>query len=336
MVATGAGDGAVAGEGGIVEEGLAEGDAFGEEGVVARERGHGKAPAHFEGEGGVVFREVERGDGGEGDFGRWVADSEDGEAAGEVGDEGAGDGVAGVGAGGGAVFFEGEWAGVGEEIFEIEGEGDCGGGFDLKAGGELDLGEVVVVGEVVNEALEFVVGGAVAAFEGEEDVASGPVPVEIVEVGVERRVGGEFGGVGVVLIFGDAEGEAEAFVGAGRDVGEGEVGAAGFSIEPGELVGEGEPFAVGLLDGEVAEEVAEAGDGESLGSFVLERAEGEGLSIELVGEVDAEVASGEPGKSEGDEDDEAHGRRGIRSLDFSPGGLGWGRGIGLKSKLRSY
>lgn len=74
----------------------------------------------------------------------------------------------------------------------------------------------------------------------------------------------------MVLIFRNAEGEAEAFVGAGRDLGEGKTGAAGFGIEPGKLVGEGEPFAIGLLDGEVAEEVAEAGDGESLESFVLE------------------------------------------------------------------
>ena len=82
VVAAGAGDGAITGEGGVVEEEFSEGDPFGEEGVVAGEGRHGEAAAHFEREGRKLPGEVERGDGLEGDFGRWVADSANGKASG--------------------------------------------------------------------------------------------------------------------------------------------------------------------------------------------------------------------------------------------------------------
>ena len=144
----------------------------------------------------------------------------------EVGDESAGDGVAGMRVGGVPVLFEGEGAGMGEEFLEVEAEGEGGGVFDVEVGGELDAGEVVVVGEVVDEALEFFFGVAVFSFESEEDITAGPVPMEFIEIGVEGMITGVLRGVAVVGFFRNAEGEAEAFVGARGDVAESEGAAA--------------------------------------------------------------------------------------------------------------
>ncbi len=99
----------------------------------------------------------------------------------------------------------------------------------------MDAGEVAVVREVVDEALQFFFGVAVFSFEGEEDVSAFPVPVEIVEIGVEGVVGGVLGGVSMVFFFWKADGEAKAFVSASGDFREREGVAAGCGIEEGKL-----------------------------------------------------------------------------------------------------
>ncbi len=63
-----------------------------------------------------------------------------------------------------------------------------------------------MVGEA---AWQFLVGRSPVTFDGGEDVASLPVPVEVVEVGVERVVCGVGGGIGVVrfLVGTDVKGD---------------------------------------------------------------------------------------------------------------------------------
>ena len=69
-----------------------------------------------------------------------------------------------------------EGARVGEKLLKFEGEGKSGGILDGEVGNKLDTGEVLVVGEVVNEVLEPVFGVAVFALKSEKNQTPRPNP----------------------------------------------------------------------------------------------------------------------------------------------------------------
>ena len=149
-----------------------------------------------------------------------------------------------MGVGGVTVLFEGKRARLGKEFFKIEGEGESGVIFNPEVGSKLNAGEVLIVGEVVYEAVQFFFGGAELSFESEEDVASSPVPVKIVEVGIEGMIGRVLGRISMVFFFGNSEAEAEGLVGAGRNLGQSKGGAAGRGVDESILPGELLPAAV--------------------------------------------------------------------------------------------
>ena len=59
----------------------------------------------------------------------------------------------------------------------------------------------MVIGEVIDVAFDLFFGRAVFSFEREKDVASGPVPVEAVEIGVEWMNGGVLRGISVIYFL---------------------------------------------------------------------------------------------------------------------------------------
>ena len=94
-----------------------------------------------------------------------------------------------MGVGGISVLFERKRTRLGEEFFKIKGEGESGLIFNPEVSSKLNAGEVLIVGEVVYKAVQFFWGGAKLSFESEKDVASSPVPMKIVQVGIERMIG---------------------------------------------------------------------------------------------------------------------------------------------------
>ena len=93
--------------------------------------------------------------------------------------------------------------------------------FDVKGSGELNVGEVMIVGEVIDVAFDLFFGCPVFSFEREKDVASGPVPMEAVEIGVEWMIGRVLRGISVVRFFWNSYRKANGLVRARGDIGEG-------------------------------------------------------------------------------------------------------------------
>tara|TARA_B100001175_G_C19185708_1_gene484278 strand:- start:8 stop:319 length:312 start_codon:yes stop_codon:yes gene_type:complete len=87
---------------------------------------------------------------------------------------------------------------LGEKFFEIEGEPNSSFGLHIEAGSQLNPRKILIVGEMENEALGFFLNHSVMALKSKEDVASGPGPVKIIKVGIERVVCGMSGGIFVI------------------------------------------------------------------------------------------------------------------------------------------
>ena len=119
-------------------------------------------------------------------------------------------------------------------------------------------------------------------------------------------IGGVIGDIGAVDFGSQAEIEAERAKIAGRDGSEAESITVLLGIHPRDRVGEFEPGTIETLEGEVADEVADAGDGEGFvrGSRVTERG---GL----------EVGAGDLGR---DADLEDGGGSGVRRQQEAGGG----------------
>ncbi len=113
------------------------------------------------------------------------------------------------------------------------------------------------------------------AFEGEEDVAVLPSPVEVVELGIEGVVGRELVRVGVVDLGVESDGETDGGVGCRRNLAELEEGALLVVADEGDEVAGGfQPGAVSFLQRELGEEVIRARRGErrwEAGGFQLKR-----------------------------------------------------------------
>ena len=157
-----------------------------------------------------------------------------------------------MGVGGISVLFERKRTRLGEEFFKIKGEGESGLIFNPEVSSKLNAGEVLIVGEVVYKAVQFFWGGAKLSFESEKDVAASPVPMKIVEVGIERMIGRVLGRVSIVFFLGNSETETEGLVSAGRNLLQSKGGAAGRGVDEGKLSRKFLPAAVFVLQGRLA------------------------------------------------------------------------------------
>lgn len=131
-----------------------------------------------------------------------------------------------------------------EEFLHIEFQGDGGVFFNVKVHRQLLAIEVVVVGEVVNEASEVLPGIPVFPFECEKDIAGFPIPMKLVKIGIQRMIIGVFGRVSVIDGLRNADRKADRFVDSGGDIFEREGGASLFCVEVGVLIGKLAPFSV--------------------------------------------------------------------------------------------
>ena len=114
-----------------------------------------------------------------------------------------------MGVGGISVLFERKRARLGQEFFEIKGKGESGVILNSEVSSKLNAGEVLIVGEVVYKAVQFFWRAAKLSFESEKDVASSPVPMKVVEVGIERMIGRVLGRISMVFFLGHSEAETE-------------------------------------------------------------------------------------------------------------------------------
>ena len=180
-----------------------------------------------------------------------------------------------------------------EEFLHIELQGDGGVSFNVKVHRQLLAIEVVVVGEVVNKASEFLFGIPVFPFECEKDVAVFPAPMELTEVGIQGMIVGVLIWFFVVCLLWDADRKAGGPVGSGGDILEREGGASLSCVEVGVLIGKLVPFSVIRLKGKGAEKVAQPGDRKCFTLPIADRVEQEWLAFVLVLDVDPDISSDE-------------------------------------------
>jgi hypothetical protein len=76
------------------------------------------------------------------------------------------------------------------------------------------------------------------AFQREKDIASLPVPVEAVDIGIERVIRRNLRNIGMVGLFVGSEIKADGPICGGRDVAKDELESMAFSITPGVLIRE--------------------------------------------------------------------------------------------------
>ena len=131
-----------------------------------------------------------------------------------------------------------------KEFGHIEFHGDGGVLFHVKVHCQLLAIEVVVVGKVVNEASELLLGIPVFPFEREEDVAGFPIPMKLVDVRIQRMVVGEFGWVSVIDLFWNSDRKTDSLVRARWDILERKRGAPLGCVEVGVLLGKLVPVSV--------------------------------------------------------------------------------------------
>ena len=95
-----------------------------------------------------------------------------------------------------------------------------------------------VSGEMVGVARRLIVSFSEIAFQGEEDVASLPVPVEAIEVGVEGVIGRKFRNIGMIGFFVGAKIKTNGPISGGWNVVKNELESMPFGITPSVLIGE--------------------------------------------------------------------------------------------------
>ena len=97
---------------------------------------------------------------------------------------------------------------------------------DLYWSFECDKGAVVIVSKVIGVSIrKFGPSFAPVSFECHEDVAALPVPVQVVEVRVERMIGCVLGGIGVVRFLVRPDVERDRVIGARGNIRDGETWA---------------------------------------------------------------------------------------------------------------
>jgi hypothetical protein len=102
---------------------------------------------------------------------------------------------------------------------------------------------------MVGVARRLIVSFSEIAFQGEEDVASLPVPVEAIEVGVEGVIGRIFRNIGMIGFFVGTEIEADGSISGGGNLVKDELESMPFGITPDVLIGKFYPSPVIFFEG---------------------------------------------------------------------------------------
>ena len=85
--------------------------------------------------------------------------------------------------------------------------------------------------------------------EGEKDVASLPVPVEAIEVGIEGVIGRKFRNISMIGFFVGSEIKADSPIGGGGDVVNDKLESMPFGITPDVLIGKFYPSPLIFFEG---------------------------------------------------------------------------------------
>jgi hypothetical protein len=94
---------------------------------------------------------------------------------------------------------------------------------------------------MVGVARRFFISFPEIAFQGEKDVASLPVPVEAIEVGVKGVIGRKLRNIGMIGFFIGAKIKTYGPIRGGGDVVKNELKSMPFGITPGVLIGKFDP-----------------------------------------------------------------------------------------------
>ena len=100
-----------------------------------------------------------------------------------------------------------------------------------------------VSGEMVGVPRRLIASFSEIAFQGEEDVASLPVPVEAIEVGVEGVIGRIFRNIGMIVFFVGAKIKTNCPISGGGNVVKDELESMFFGIAPDVLIGKFYPYS---------------------------------------------------------------------------------------------
>jgi hypothetical protein len=100
------------------------------------------------------------------------------------------------------------------------------------------------------------------AFQGEKDVTSLPVPVESIDVGIQRVVRRNLGNIGMIGLFVRTEIKADGPISGGGNIVKDKLEAMSFGITPGVLIGEFRPSPRIFFDGKSRKKKADPGKGE--------------------------------------------------------------------------
>ena len=199
LVAGGTRDRVVSGELRFVEESFSKGDPSGDERVIGGECGQWNVSGERNGIAFGIGWKID----GRGRC-RWrgnpaFVNASDAESSLEIGLEASGYGIAVARMRRGPIFGEGQTI---EQLLCIERDADARLVLRRERYRKTDRGAVRVIGEMVDiTARQFVTTGTPVAFDSEKDVTALPVPVEVVDIRVERMIGGILGRVRVVGFF---------------------------------------------------------------------------------------------------------------------------------------
>ena len=134
--------------------------------------------------------------------------------------------------GGDAVVVHRNGTGRIEKRGQVEVQGEGGIVEKIQGRVEIDGGASGVSGEMVGVARWLIVSCSKIALQSQKDVASLPVPVKAVEVGIKGVVGRNLGDVGMIRFLVGAEIKTDGAVRGGRNVVEDELEPMFFGITP--------------------------------------------------------------------------------------------------------
>ena len=90
-------------------------------------------------------------------------------------------------------FLKRENSGSCQKLLDIERKAEIRLVGDLKGKGELNPTEVLVICKMINKALELPFLIKIPTLQGQKDVASFPIPVELIQIWIEGMTGAELG-----------------------------------------------------------------------------------------------------------------------------------------------
>ncbi len=260
LMAGGAGDGAIAGKFRFMEQAPSEFDTLDRERIVERQIRQRKGSRQGErvgGEGGGKIDGLDLGACGTERLG--IFKFERLERCLEVTHELGGQGIAFIGMRAASCGGKRDRARAVDEFLHIENEVQPPGIAQVDRDGDGHAGAVRIAGDMIDVTSGGLVGGFEMTFDGEENVATLPVPVQAIEQRIERMSGGEAGGIGVIGFGAETDIEMQRAERPGWRRGKRKRGSL-MGLDKGKFI-ELHEASVLALQGKIREQVCEAGDG---------------------------------------------------------------------------